>query len=88
MQPQTKRIKDVESSQSESRNAKSAVVLTTHYLPCLNTLKEVLASNCVVTGVVFCNKKGLYHRVFQEFKRKCVNCARKPKNLSNKGFEH
>jgi len=69
MQLQTKRIKDVESSQSERRNPKSAVVLTTHYLPCLNTLKEVLASDCVVTGVVFCNKKGLRNRVFREIKR-------------------
>tara|TARA_B100001971_G_C18238130_1_gene568811 strand:- start:884 stop:1735 length:852 start_codon:yes stop_codon:yes gene_type:complete len=45
---------------------KSAVVLTTEYLPCLNTLKMVLASGCEITGVVFCNKNNWNKRVKQE----------------------
>ncbi len=55
-------------SMLSSTGEKSAVVLTTEYLPCLNTLKMVLASECTITGVVFCNKNSLYGRVKQEIR--------------------
>ena len=51
---------------SSSEGEKSAVVLTTEYLPCLNTLKVVLESGCVITGVVFCRKNSLNERFKQE----------------------
>jgi len=69
MQPDNKRITNSKTNGLEIRKEKSAVVLTTKYLPCLNTLKMVLQSDCVVTGVVFCDQIGVHYRIVKEIKR-------------------
>ena len=45
---------------------KSIVILTSKNIPCLFTLKKIVEKDCIIKGVVICEKKGFFYRINKE----------------------
>ena len=45
---------------------KSIVILISKNIPCLFTLKKIIAKDCFIKGVVICEKKGFFYRIRKE----------------------
>jgi hypothetical protein len=50
-------------------NNKSAIILVGTSIECLFSLKKILDSGCLVSGVVFCNQSDLRSRIKGEYRR-------------------
>ena len=45
---------------------KSIVILISKNIPCLFTLKKIISKDCIIKGVVICEKKGFFYRIKKE----------------------